>query len=46
MCRSWDWNIPGWQKNCGATRMHALAPFGDKAGRLRELADLIVQRKA
>ncbi len=24
----------------------ALAPFGDKAGRLRELADLIVQRKA
>jgi farnesyl diphosphate synthase len=25
---------------------HALAPFGEKAGRLRELADLIVQRKA
>ena len=24
----------------------ALAPFGDKAGRLRQLADLIVQRKA
>ena len=24
----------------------ALAPFGDKAQRLRELADLIVQRKA
>jgi farnesyl diphosphate synthase len=24
----------------------ALVPFGDKAGRLRELADLIVQRKA
>jgi farnesyl diphosphate synthase len=25
---------------------HALAPFGEKADRLRQLADLIVQRKA
>jgi hypothetical protein len=46
MYRSWGWNNPRrWRKNCGRGA-RALAPFGEQALRLRELADLIVQRKA
>ncbi len=35
-----------WRNNCASDAHRALAPFGETSTRLRELADLIVQRKA
>ncbi len=46
MCRSWAWSLPRAGANFAGHAHEALAPFGEQGRRLRELADLIVQRKA